>query len=206
MIATDHVGDAFDGGIGEDGAKEVEFTGADGWEAGGNHRDGAVVFDEAELAVRGVFDGGEVALRIEDGGDLTDAGGKIAVQVAARSLDAGGEATLEEPGDQGRILLIDGEEEIRGEFGVGGGEERFGRGREGIGESRAPWPGLLLAMADEPNGSHGGEVLADAADGNPERGREIFSAGLPVALELEEYLAAAGGKGRESDPAIVLRW
>ena len=129
--AFDDVGHPFDGRVGEHRPDELDLRRARVSVAAGHREDRAVLFDDEEAAVGLREPRGDVAVVVEDPGQLGDAVREVeAAEPHLRLLDPTLTTAGEEPLDEAGVLGGDTVEELVAELVVGLGEERFARGRQ----------------------------------------------------------------------------
>ncbi len=127
-VAGDHVLGALDDGVRQDGPDELELADARLPVASGDGGDRAVVLDDA-IAVRPDRLGGrDVAVLVEDRGQLDDLGLQrpLRCQPALGVGDARVAAAGEEPVDGGGVLVVEIAEQLVGERAVRLREQRVG--------------------------------------------------------------------------------
>ncbi len=130
MAAGDAMGDAGDDSGGEGVLEEFEFGGAGVAVAEGDAEDGAVVLAEEVAAVIVGDEVGEVAVFVEDVGDLRHLLGEgQAGEADLGALQAAAAAFLEDLGQECRVGLLDVFEQFVGEIDVVAGEEGVARRR-----------------------------------------------------------------------------
>jgi hypothetical protein len=163
VVARGHVGEALDLGLGHDLAEEAELARAGLPVPEGDFQDGAVVLDDPPGAVVRPLDAGQIAVLVEDAGQLVDPGiERLPGEAFPRPLDPSLAAPIEQPVDHGGLLGLHAVEQLVGQLPVGLREQVLGgRGRD-VEELRASGAPATLDDGDQALAGQRAQVLAEA--------------------------------------------
>jgi hypothetical protein len=169
---------------GQHRADELQLRGTRRAVLTGDIEDGAVELGYTPEAVGHLLGAGQVAILVEDGGELGHGG----VEPQASQTGLGPAPALVRPpgkgfADEPRPCLLDEAQELVSELSVAFRKERLGRRGQAVPATRAAPSRPLVAVGHKSLVLEGGELLAYGRHGQAQLGGQTLGRRLPAGLE-----------------------
>jgi len=184
MAAVDPVGDTGDLRLRQRRLQEVEFTGAGVPVLERHPEHGAVVLGDHEATIIQRFKVGQIAILIKDPSHHRYLLGKCLVHGARPGpLQTAGGAAVEDPRQEGRVLLLDVLKQLVGQLGIGTGKQGVPSSGQSIEVLRPTRGETEPAVRQQSVPLERGQVLAHPAQGDADGGGDPLRICFPVSLD-----------------------